>query len=104
MFHRLLAAIAAIAAIAAVALVAVAPASAQDPAAVAAITPAVAKAGRLLKDSAGGRIGKIDQVLGDGSVRVIFDERFVVIPAATLSIVDGEAVTSLAKRDVAKLR
>lgn len=76
-----------------------APTLAQDAAA-----PAVAKAGRMLKDSTGGRVGKIDKVLADGSVRVIVDERFVTVPAATLSIVDGEAVTSMPKRDVAKLR
>ncbi len=82
-----------------VALAFAAPTLAQETAA-----PAVAKAGHMLKDSAGGRVGKIDKVLADGSVRVIFDERFVVVPAATLSIVDGEAVTSMPKRDIAKLR
>jgi hypothetical protein len=78
---------------------ATAPALAQD----AAAAP-VAKVGHMLKDATGGRVGKIDKVLPDGSLRVIYNEQFVVVPAATVSFVDGEAVTSMPKRDIAKRR
>lgn len=72
-------------------------------------TPAVAnadvvKAGRTLRDSANARLGKIDQVNADGSVRIIFDTRFVTIPADTISVAGNEPVTSLSKREVSKLR
>lgn len=75
-----------------------APAAAQD------TGPAVEiKAGRILKDESGARIGRIEKVLADGSARVIFDGRFVTIPAASMKAVNGDPVTSMAKKDIAKL-
>ena len=81
------------------------------PAATQAVEPApavanadVVKPGRTLRDSANTRLGKIDQVNADGSVRIIFDARFVTIPADTISVSGSEPVTSLTKREVSKLR
>lgn len=77
------------------------PALAQD--AAPAAPAAEIKAGRVLKDESGARIGKIEKVLADGSARVIFDGRFVTIPAASMKAVNGDPVTSMAKKDIAKL-
>ncbi|KPF65481.1 hypothetical protein IP88_13430 [alpha proteobacterium AAP81b] len=82
--------------LAAAALTLAVPAVAQTPA-------ADIKAGRVLKDESGARIGKIDKVLADGSAKVIFDGRYVTIPGATMKLVDGDPVTSMPKRDIAKL-
>ncbi len=60
--------------------------------------------GRVLRDSANVRLGKIDRVNPDGSVRIILDERFITIPAETLSVNNGEVTTSLTKKEVTRLR
>lgn len=62
------------------------------------------QAGRILRDAGNVRLGKIDRVNPDGSVRIILDERFVTIPAETLSVQNGEVTTSLTKKEVARLR
>lgn len=62
------------------------------------------KPGRTVRDTNSLRLGKIDRVTEDGSVRLIFSSRFVTIPGDTLSVKDGDIVTSLTKREVAKLR
>lgn len=77
----------------------VAPTMAQEAAATAEI-----RTGRTLRDPANVRVGKIDRVNADGSVRVIFEERFITIPADTLSVKDGEVTTSLTRREVSRLR
>ncbi len=61
------------------------------------------KVGQTLRGASNTRLGVIDKVLADGSVRVIVDERFVVIPAGTLTVADGKVVTSLSKAEVSKL-
>ncbi len=72
--------------------------------AVTAETPGV-KAGATLRDAGDLRLGRIDRVLDDGSVRIIFDGRFVTVPADKLVVADnGTVSTTLTKREVAKLR
>jgi hypothetical protein len=55
--------------------------------------------GQTLRDPTGTKIGKIDRVFTDGSVRVILDAKLVVIPASTISIVNGKPVTTLSRRE-----
>lgn len=62
------------------------------------------KPGRTIRDAGNLRLGKIDRVTDDGSVRLIFNSRFVTIPASTLSANEGNLVTSLTKREVSRLR
>ena len=82
-----------------------APAAAQTVESTSAVATAdVVKPGRTLRDASNARLGKIDQINADGSVRIIFDARFVTIPADTISVAGGEPVTSLTKREVSKLR
>lgn len=83
-------------------LLASTPVLAQDAAAPAAV--AQIRAGKVLRDVNAVRLGSIDRVNADGSVKIIFESRFVTVPADTLTVVDGGAVTSLSKKDVRKLR
>jgi hypothetical protein len=84
-----------------------APAVAQDAAAPAAAAPLVIKAGKMVRSSDGAPIGYIDEVQKSGgepvSVSIIYDQRFVHIPASTLSAGPKSLVTSLTAKDVAKL-
>lgn len=76
------------------------PAIAQDDAA----APTIARAGQTLRDAKMARIGAIDRVYPDGSVRLIVDGHFATVPAASISITDGVVKTSLTRKDVARLR
>lgn len=81
-----------------------APAPAASPVAASAI-----RTGAILRDAGGARIGQIDRVItaADGSVlavQVIAGERFVRIPAETLTTTDAGIATSLTRGDVRKLR
>ena len=72
--------------------------------AAAAQTPAV-KMGDTLRDAGDIRLGRVDRVLQDGSVRIIFDGRFVTIPADKVVVAEnGNVSTTLTKREVSKLR
>lgn len=64
--------------------------------------PAV-KRGATLRDVKATRIGTIDRVNPDGSVQVIFNSKFVVIPADKLVVTSGTVATSLSKAEVSKL-
>lgn len=64
----------------------------------------MAKAGKILRDSAGATVGRIDRVEADGTVKVIFDSRVVAVPADSIKVVDGQASTTLTKREVGRLR
>ena len=65
--------------------------------------PAV-KAGKTLRDASNIRLGRIDKVNDDGSVRIIFDSRFVTLPADKLVVAEnGDASTTLTKREISKL-
>lgn len=60
--------------------------------------------GQILRDANNARIGKISRVEDDGSLRVIFNQRLATIPADTVSVVEGRPVTSLTKKEVARLK
>lgn len=60
--------------------------------------------GKTLRGANDARIGTIDSVLADGSIRVIVESRYIVIPASTLTVADGIATTSLSRKDVSKMR
>lgn len=61
------------------------------------------RAGSVLLDGSGKRLGRIDRVMADGSLRLIVGEKFVTIPAGTVSVKDGVASTSLSKREASRL-
>jgi hypothetical protein len=60
----------------------------------------VATRGKLLRAADGARIGAVYRVSGDGSAEVIVEGKLVVIPVATLSVVDGKLTTSLTKQEI----
>ena len=67
------------------------------------------KAGAVVTTSDGRRLGRIERVENstDGqpaSVRLIYDSRFVNIPASTISAGGKGLVTSLTKAEVRKLK
>ncbi|MCF8709417.1 PRC-barrel domain-containing protein [Rhizorhapis sp. SPR117] len=63
-----------------------------------------AQRGMTVRDSSGVRLGNVTRVMPDGSVQVILNQRFVVIPANTLTVDDRQVTTSLSKREISKLR
>ena len=83
-----------------------------------AISPALAhaestsdlKSGRTIITSDGKRVGPIDRIVADNSgapqsAAVIFDSRFIYIPASTLTPGDnGRVTTSLTYKDLRKLQ
>ncbi|MET0370383.1 MAG: hypothetical protein ABW039_03295 [Sphingobium sp.] len=83
----------------------VSPALATQAGAADSATAAVAaKRGATLRDAKGSRLGTIDRVNADGSVQIIFNSKFVTIPADKLVSSDAGTATSLTKAEVAKLR
>lgn len=75
--------------------------------AIAADMPAIRERA-LVKTADGHKVGFVDRVLtgGDGApsgVQIIYDGRFVVIPASTLTGADKGLVTSLTSKEVNKL-
>jgi hypothetical protein len=69
----------------------------------AAASAPIARAGQTLRDGANSRIGVIDRVNADGSVKVIVGTRLVTIPAEKMVSSNGVVTTSLSKREVSKL-
>jgi hypothetical protein len=71
---------------------------------------AAPKSGTLLLSNDGKRIGRIARILRDKagtplSAAVIYDSRFVYVPVTTVTLnADGDAVTSLSRKEVAALR
>ncbi|AYJ85090.1 hypothetical protein D3Y57_03380 (plasmid) [Sphingomonas paeninsulae] len=62
------------------------------------------KRGATLRDANMTRLGTIDRINSDGSVQIIFNSKFVTIPASSLVVAPDAAVsTSLTKSEVAKL-
>lgn len=88
-------------AIAAFVLIALASNSAS---AVAEIAAPTIKRGSTLRDAKNVRLSLIDRVNIDGSVTIIFNSKFVTIPADKLAVIDSVVTTSLTKSEVAKLR
>ncbi len=64
----------------------------------------VATKGAMLHSSDGVRLGEVDRVESDGSAQLIFEGKVVTVPASTLSLQDGELVTSLKKSEVMNLK
>lgn len=80
----------------------------QNNAVTSATSTGAVKAGTSLATSDGKRLGRIKRVQTgvDGrpaSVTVIYDDRFVNIPASTLSAADKGLVTSLSRAEVSRL-
>jgi hypothetical protein len=59
-----------------------------------------AKEGTLLYSQDGRRLGTVYKVGEDGSVKLIFNNKLVVIPASTLADAKGKLTTTLTKTDV----
>lgn len=65
---------------------------------------AAPKRGATLRDVKASRLGAIDRVNADGSVQIIFNSRFVTIPADKLVASSDGVATSLTKAEVSKLQ
>lgn len=59
-----------------------------------------AKEGALLYSEDGRRLGTVYKVGEDGSVKLIFNNKVVLIPASSLSEAKGKLTTTLTKTDV----
>ncbi|AHE51897.1 hypothetical protein [Sphingomonas sanxanigenens] len=66
--------------------------------------PPAATTGAMLRDANHVRLGRVDQVRPDGSVSLIVGSKFVVVPASTLSVVDGKLTTSLTKKEIGDIK
>ncbi len=66
-------------------------------------TAGLARPGKYLTQTDGRQIARIQRVLPDGSVVVIVGEKYVTVPAATLSVKDGKASTTLTQREIARM-
>lgn len=91
-----------------VALLSTGAAVSETVAAPAATAAVMIKEGQMVRSSDGKRIGSIENLTKDSSgapvaANVIFDERFVAIPASTLTESGNALTTSLSYRDVVKL-
>jgi len=58
--------------------------------------------GDMLYTGQGKRLAAVYRTSEDGSAQVILNGKMYVVPASTLTVVDGKATTSLSKRDVIK--
>jgi hypothetical protein len=65
-------------------------------------TSATVTVGQTLRGPADSKLGKIDRVFADGSVRVILDGKLVVVPGSTIKVTDGKPVTTLSRREIAR--
>jgi hypothetical protein len=66
-------------------------------------TPGALHVGQTVRDASGARVGDIDEINPDGSVRVIYDTQFITLPAASLSVTDGAVKTSLTRKQINQL-
>ncbi len=62
------------------------------------------RSGQILRDINAMRIGPIDKINPDGSVQVIFESRFVTIAANDYSVVQGNVISTLSRKEIGKLR
>ena len=60
--------------------------------------------GQIVRTSTGAKVGMIDRVNADGSVRIIYGERFVTLPADSLKSEKGAVWTSMDRKGIDKLR
>lgn len=63
----------------------------------------VTKRGAIVYDASAKRLGAVLAVRNDGAVMIHFRSGPVVLPAGSLSLVDGKLTTSLTRAEVAKL-
>lgn len=63
----------------------------------------VTRTGAMLRDANNIRVGAVDSVKPDGSVGVIYESHYVVVPGDSLSVVDGKLVTKLTKAELSKM-
>lgn len=59
--------------------------------------------GATIRDAANVRLGKIDRVYPDGSVKLIYRSKFVTIPADKIMMAQDGVMTSLTRQEVSKL-
>jgi hypothetical protein len=69
-------------------------------AAIAADQAAQAKAGWAIYSQDGCWLGRVYNVGEDGSVKLLLDDKMVIIPAKTIRQVEGKLTTKLTKSDV----
>lgn len=62
------------------------------------------RAGEVVRDSKQRVLGRVHDVMADGTTLVVFSGRVVRLPASTLSFVDDKLVTSLTKSEALKLK
>lgn len=67
-------------------------------------TTVVAVEGKMLVDANGARLAPVNRVLADGSAQILFNGRVVVVPASTLTVVNGKLTTSMTKVAIATQR
>ena len=60
-------------------------------------------AGKMLVSTNNARLDAVYQMTEDGSAQLIVDGKIMTVPAATLSVVDGQMKTSLTKGEIRKL-
>ena len=63
----------------------------------------IAHAGEIVRTATGAKVGQIDRVNDDGSLRIIYEDHFITLPVASISNHDGKVITSLAIKDINKL-
>ena len=85
------------------ATVAFTPAVAQEASAPVEASASAAKAGQVIRDANNLKIGRVERVEKDGSVKVIYQSRMILIPANTLTVADGKVQTSLTRKEIGKL-
>lgn len=69
----------------------------------AAVNSAVAAtAGKMLYGSDGNRIASVYRASANGDAQLIINSRLVIVPAATLSLVNGKLATSLTKSEITR--
>ncbi|WEK42407.1 MAG: hypothetical protein P0Y64_13540 [Candidatus Sphingomonas colombiensis] len=66
-------------------------------------TTVAPKRGATLRDANATRLGTIDRVNADGSVQIIFNAKFVTIPADKIVASQDGVTTSLTKAEISKL-
>ncbi len=74
----------------------------EAPATTAEAAPLNLKVGEFVAGADGKRIGRIYQVSKEGNAEIINGIRMLVVPAATMSRVDGKVVSTLSRRDLNK--
>uniref|UniRef100_UPI0035CB39B8 hypothetical protein n=1 Tax=uncultured Sphingomonas sp. TaxID=158754 RepID=UPI0035CB39B8 len=56
--------------------------------------------GQTVVDAASKRLGTVDSVANDGSIGLIVDAKYVRLPSADFTVVDGKIVSAKSKREL----